>query len=568
MISSEPVTDRRLLVLSSVLFVLIVLLGAAQISWVRTAAVTEADHMRDAMWLRGARAAETATGEVWYLFDLVREGVRQNPEEPIEEVYRRIVEEWIANTEYPEILVAMYEGVQRADGEWAMYRFDTQSATMEELSDAEGDRLSSWLDPAVQANSGAGFVVRMGGGIGGGDGTARLALVETDDAFLLQEVLPDLLQEEGERFGILIRSPDGTVLFDRDVAAGLNPDVSVPIALFKPPPDRFPGRPFDGNDSFFATERYLRTGVPRSAPEGPVLELYRTGRSIPAYARVRRITNTLFATSVLVLVATALVAVFLMYRRSRLLLVQHQEFVSLTGHELRTPVTIIRSAAENLRSGIIADGDRVRSYGEVIVQNADRLGRGIDNVMTFSGMQKRKPDPESAPETDVGETLRECVRQLEPVAATSGGEVFLEVAGETGIRRVDPDSLSLIVGNLVQNALLHAVPLCLPEERRVEVLVGPAPYGRIRIQVTDHGPGIPRRERRTLFEPFTRGSASRERQVPGHGLGLHIVSRIVRSTGGRISVESPIRSASGDGAGTGSRFTVLLPAPVAAEAFQ
>jgi signal transduction histidine kinase len=81
--------------------------------------------------------------------------------------------------------------------------------------------------------------------------------------------------------------------------------------------------------------------------------------------------------------------------------------------------------------------------------------------------------------------------------------------------------------------------------------------GEARIAVRDHGVGIPRREQRRIFQKFVRGSAARESDIRGTGIGLAMARQIVRSHGGEIAVDSE--------PGRGSTFTVVLPAIVRAE---
>jgi signal transduction histidine kinase len=74
----------------------------------------------------------------------------------------------------------------------------------------------------------------------------------------------------------------------------------------------------------------------------------------------------------------------------------------------------------------------------------------------------------------------------------------------------------------------------------------------VEIAVSARGPGVPWPERERLFEPFFRGAGARAGQLPGSGLGLHLVRRIADAHGGRVVLSSP--------PGGGSRFTLRLPA--------
>jgi signal transduction histidine kinase len=97
----------------------------------------------------------------------------------------------------------------------------------------------------------------------------------------------------------------------------------------------------------------------------------------------------------------------------------------------------------------------------------------------------------------------------------------------------DPGRLRQLVDNLLANAVGHS-----PEGAPVEVLA--ARVGdTVRIEVRDHGPGVPPAERAAIFEPFYRADFARARTEGGAGLGLAIVAAIARAHGGRVGVTSP-----------------------------
>jgi two-component system sensor histidine kinase SenX3 len=112
--------------------------------------------------------------------------------------------------------------------------------------------------------------------------------------------------------------------------------------------------------------------------------------------------------------------------------------------------------------------------------------------------------------------------------------------------RGDAAALRSALQNLLGNAIKYA-----GEVRWVRVSAQRASPRSVRISVTDRGPGIPGAERQRIFEPFYRGHDAVSRQIPGSGLGLHIVRRIVESHGGSIEVTSE--------PGRGSTFSIDLP---------
>jgi two-component system OmpR family sensor kinase len=109
-----------------------------------------------------------------------------------------------------------------------------------------------------------------------------------------------------------------------------------------------------------------------------------------------------------------------------------------------------------------------------------------------------------------------------------------------------------VLGNLLRNALVHT-----PAESAVEISVS-ADGADVRLEVRDHGPGLPAEDMDALFDRFWRSEGGRERGRAGAGLGLSIVAAIVDAHGGRV--------VAANAAGGGARFTVRLPAGVATAA--
>jgi signal transduction histidine kinase len=109
----------------------------------------------------------------------------------------------------------------------------------------------------------------------------------------------------------------------------------------------------------------------------------------------------------------------------------------------------------------------------------------------------------------------------------------------------DPDRLGEVFTNLLSNAIKYS-----PDAETVEMDLSASPE-TVTIRVRDHGLGIPREQRDKIFERFYRVAGSRQRAIPGLGMGLYIVAEIIKRHGGTISVDSEV--------GKGSTFTVTLP---------
>lgn len=220
-------------------------------------------------------------------------------------------------------------------------------------------------------------------------------------------------------------------------------------------------------------------------------------------------------------------------------------FVSNVSHALKTPLTSLKMFSDMLRSGQVKDEAERRECLDVIAQETERLGRLIQQVLDFGRLEARR-----RPFRWVTGPLEPVVKaEAERFRRTTGlsAEAFVvRLAVNTPPVSHDPDAFAEVVSNLLSNAYKYS----RREGRRIELTLGPE-RGRVVLAVEDNGPGVPRRERRRIFEQFYRTDDLLTREVEGTGLGLAIARHIVRAHGGRIFVEDRTEG--------GSRFVVMLP---------
>ena len=238
-------------------------------------------------------------------------------------------------------------------------------------------------------------------------------------------------------------------------------------------------------------------------------------------------------------------------RRRRQLAEDQMRFVSTVTHELRTPLSVIGGAAQNLRRGIVAAPERISHYAEMIASNAGRLGNMIDDVLAFSRTESRGIHSANDVIVPVDDLLREALAEaaedlrahrctIDNIPTTDGTSPSV---------RGDRAALVRVFRNLLANAAKHggsdqSVTLrTRVEQRRNKSFVF--------IEVADCGPGIPKEERDRIFEPFYRGSEAERACRQGSGLRLGIVARTLAVHGGRIDLDCPDVG--------GSVFTVVLP---------
>ena len=223
-----------------------------------------------------------------------------------------------------------------------------------------------------------------------------------------------------------------------------------------------------------------------------------------------------------------------------------RQFIADASHELRTPLASIRGYAELHRMGAAREPDEVERSMRRIEDEAARMGVLVEDLLTLARLDEIVDAPHG--EVDLAKLAGDATGD----ARATAPDRAIEVTGDgTAIVLGDAHQLRQVLGNLLRNALVHT-----PAGSPIEVGVSAAAQ-EVRLEVRDHGPGLPTDDPDALFERFWRAEGGRERGKSGAGLGLAIVAGIVHAHGGHVT------AANADGGG--AAFVVTLPAaPVAA----
>lgn len=221
-----------------------------------------------------------------------------------------------------------------------------------------------------------------------------------------------------------------------------------------------------------------------------------------------------------------------------------REFVSNVSHELRTPLTNVKSYAETLTDNEGLPPETVRSFAGVIVSEANRMSRIVQDLLTLSKFDYGKMDWRIS-RVDFA-TLLTSVRQAMLMEAKRRGlELTLTLEEELPVIFGDRERLEQVVFNILSNSIAYT-----PEGGSV-AMSARCDGRHIVICVADTGVGIPKEELSHLFERFYRVDKARSRAMGGTGLGLSIAREIVQKHYGEIHVESE--------PGHGTTVSVLLP---------
>ncbi len=210
-----------------------------------------------------------------------------------------------------------------------------------------------------------------------------------------------------------------------------------------------------------------------------------------------------------------------------------KEFLADVGHELRTPITVIRGHLETLGD----DPAERREATAVINDELERMSRLVDDLLLLA--RSDRPDFLQVEPLD----LDLLTHELFTKARTLGVRRWLMDDADVGLVHADPHRLTSAMMNLAQNAVRHT------RGDQAIALGSSLDNGFVRLWVRDEGEGIPPHEQERIFERFAAGSQT----VEGHGigLGLAIVKAIAEAHGGHVELESTL--------GRGSRFTIVIP---------
>jgi signal transduction histidine kinase len=213
-------------------------------------------------------------------------------------------------------------------------------------------------------------------------------------------------------------------------------------------------------------------------------------------------------------------------------------FASNVSHELRSPLTTLRTAISGLKSrsgGLDPQGSRLL---DILAEEVTRFDELVQDLLEISRIDARSV-PTSFETVRLGELVLQSVRRIAP-------DAIPEIAPEAhrALVQADKRRLERVITNLVRNAEAHGGGL-----DRLWVVIDDA---SARIIVQDRGPGVPEDERTKIFERFYRGSGSGRRgSTDGVGLGLALVAEHMRLHQGRVWVE--------EAPGGGARFIAELP---------
>jgi two-component system sensor histidine kinase BaeS len=234
-------------------------------------------------------------------------------------------------------------------------------------------------------------------------------------------------------------------------------------------------------------------------------------------------------------------------------------FIADVTHELRTPLTVIKGTIETLEDGALDDHEGRGPLLTSMQRETDRLIRLVNELLVLTRADAGSLQLEIQP-LDLVELSKQRCELLSNLAARQGVELIVlprsddfnrpnsatEVATTWGFVLADPDRLSQVMDNLLDNAIRHS-----PANSTITVSIEEKDNG-MECSLADQGTGIPAGHLPFIFERFYRVDKSRNRKDGGTGLGLAIARALIHAQGGHISAQSI--------EGMGATITFWLPA--------
>lgn len=246
-----------------------------------------------------------------------------------------------------------------------------------------------------------------------------------------------------------------------------------------------------------------------------------------------------------VLIITVLVLFVVSLARGIIEVRKQDTFIDSVTHELKSPLASLQLCLDTLGREGLDDGSRER-LRMMMLEDVDRLRAFIDDVLEANRLSYARPGMVNLSDVSVLALTEECVEAVR-ARYKLGSEDFRIDVDPSLVVSTDRAALEIVVKNLIDNAAKYS-----PRPARIEVHGRRDAEGKVLLEVVDHGIGIERKNLKRVFHRFYRVEDEEVRERRGTGLGLFVVSALVKQLGGRVQALS-------EGRGRGTTMRVELP---------
>ncbi|WP_407355559.1 ATP-binding protein [Methanolobus sp. WCC5] len=219
------------------------------------------------------------------------------------------------------------------------------------------------------------------------------------------------------------------------------------------------------------------------------------------------------------------------------------EFLSIVSHELKTPLTAMRTSSEFLRENDACDTTLRRQMLDIVIRNIDRQSRMVDDLLDISRIESNRMRFHREA-VDIEDTIKFTLGLLDASLKEAGMKVHVNVPEDMKPIYTDKDKLVQVFVNLLNNAVKFS-----KKNGAISIVVENGEEF-VKVSVSDNGIGIGPEELKKIFDKFYQIDSTSTRKVGGSGLGLSIVKGIIEGQGGTITVSSEY--------GRGSTFVFTL----------
>jgi signal transduction histidine kinase len=223
---------------------------------------------------------------------------------------------------------------------------------------------------------------------------------------------------------------------------------------------------------------------------------------------------------------------------------RQQNFLAAVSHEFKSPLASIRLASETLV--LRSHEPDSKRLGQRILEDGERLLRMVDNLLETTRLEEGRQ--QLAPTiTSIRTAAEAAIAEVTERAHLSGIQITLDAPADLTLS-VDPSALETALRNLLDNA----IKACVAGRGHAVTVRAQRVAQGTELAVSDDGLGFPPQDAAMIFEKFYRLGDELKRSMPGTGLGLYIVKRLVELSGARIEARS-------EGAGRGATVTIRWP---------
>lgn len=222
------------------------------------------------------------------------------------------------------------------------------------------------------------------------------------------------------------------------------------------------------------------------------------------------------------------------------------EFISITSHQLRSPLTSVKWVLELFQKDELGKiTPEQAEYLRVLNENNERMIHLVNNLLNISRIETKSLKIENRP-VEIRKLIDDTIENTKIEILAKNIQLKIKISSSTPKSiKTDKGKLGIVLQNLIDNAIKYS-----HKNGEIDIRVTRL-TNKIRIEIRDHGVGIPEREQDYIFQKFFRAANATQYQITGTGLGLYLSKSIINILGGKIDFKSK--------EGIGSTFWVELP---------